>query len=74
MTLFRGSPRKVAQMFGLRDLWQDMSWKLGFMQGKRNLPFKAPWWVDSAVFGAAYIQGRLHAVGKLPDSAAPDRK
>jgi hypothetical protein len=51
-----------------------MSWKLGFMQGKRNLPFKAPWYVDSVVFGAAYIQGRLHAIGKLPDSNAPDSK
>jgi hypothetical protein len=61
-------------MFGVPHLLQDMSWKLSFMQGKRNLPFKAPWWVDSADFGAAYIQGRLHAVGKLPDRAAPDGK
>jgi hypothetical protein len=43
----RGSPTEVAQMFGVHHLWQDMSWKPGFVQGKRNLLFKAQRWVVS---------------------------
>jgi hypothetical protein len=43
------------------------------MFGLHDPPFKAPWWVDSVVFGAAYIQGRLHAIGKLPDNARDAR-
>ena len=42
----------------LRDIHQNLSFKLGYVHGKRGVPFKCPWWADSMVFGLGYIEGR----------------
>ena len=42
----------------LRDMHQNISWNLGFKQGKEGLQHKCPWWVDRMVFSLAYLQAK----------------
>ena len=42
----------------IRDVHQNLSWKLGFAYGKEGRSHKCPWWADSTVFALAYMQGK----------------
>jgi hypothetical protein len=45
-------------MAWLRNLHQDLSYKIGFEHGLRNRqPFSYPWWVDRVVYGLAVMDG-----------------
>ena len=35
-----------------------VSYKIGYGDGLRGLPYRCPWWADSIVCGLAYIDGR----------------
>lgn len=41
-----------------KDLWQNLSYRLGYAHGLRNRkPYRSPWWVDKIVYGVAYLKG-----------------
>jgi hypothetical protein len=45
-------------MSWLRDLHQNLSYRLGYAHGsRRRKPFKCPWWVDKTIYGLAYMDG-----------------
>ncbi len=41
----------------VRDVHQNLSWKVGFARGKKGRPWSCPWWADRTVYGVAYVQG-----------------
>jgi len=44
-------------MFRLRDLWQTLSYKLGYGRGLEGRAFTVPWWVDRNVHALAFTDG-----------------
>jgi hypothetical protein len=53
----------------VRDVRQNLSWKLGFGNGEKGRPYSCPWWADRLVFALAYLQGtrvKSPSVGGAP--------
>jgi hypothetical protein len=45
-------------MAWLRDLWQTLSYKLGYAHGlRKKQPYKCPRWADHLVYAQAYMDG-----------------
>ena len=42
----------------VRDMHQNLSWKLGFGHAKNGRPHSCPWWADRLVYSRAYLQGK----------------
>jgi hypothetical protein len=57
----------------LRDIHQNLSFKLRYAHGKRGVPFKCPWWADSMVFGLGYIEGKGVGMKEEPTNASSFR-
>lgn len=41
----------------LRDLHQNLSFKLGYVRGHRGKPFSCPWWADQVVYAMGHMEG-----------------
>jgi hypothetical protein len=41
----------------IRDWHQNLSWNVGYHQGREKRSFKCPWWADKEICGLAYLQG-----------------
>jgi hypothetical protein len=48
-----------------RYWWRNLSWKLGYADGKTERPHKCPWWADKMLYSLAYLQGKRVEIPKI---------
>lgn len=66
VAILAGVSTYFVMRFG-RTVHQNLSWKLGYWRGKDGRPWSEPWWVDRAVYGAAFMQGKGVNLGHSSD-------
>jgi hypothetical protein len=54
----------------LRNWHKNVSWKLGYLRGRKRLPWKSPWWADKMVHSLGYMQGKGVELSPLTESNA----